>query len=371
MKITRVEAIPIHVPIKAGMIMKTAHGEHVDSFLVIVKLHTDAGLVGIGEATVGPKWNGETSASCKNVMEEFLSPVLVGADPMQRTHLRFLMDDAIKQHPFAKSAIEMALYDLVGKALNVPVYQLLGGKVREKVPMKMVVGAFAVPQAVALAKKFLDWGVNTLKVKVGLDPQTDLERVKAIRELAGPSIPIGIDANGGWDLATARTMMDAMRPYKLLFIEQPIPPGDPIALREVRAMANGVPIMADESAFTLTDAWMVTHSHAADLISVYPGKNGGIDASREIVNLARAAGLYCHMGSNLELGIASAAMLHLAAATPGIACEKFPTDILGPLYHQFDIIKEPLKLGPIFAEVPQGPGLGVEIDEAVLAKCRA
>lgn len=366
MKITRVETIPVRVPIKPGMTMITAHGEHVDSHYVVVKIHTDAGLIGLGEATVGPRWNGETGTSSATVIAEYLAPAVVGGDPFQRTVLCRKMDEVIKLHPFAKSAIEMALWDIAGKALGVPVYQLLGGAVRKPVPMKMVVGAFPVPQAIHLAEQFLRWGVQFLKVKVGLNPVTDLERVRAIRELAGPAIPIGIDGNGGWPLHVARWMIREMEPLRLAFIEQPIPPGDPAALAELRHLTT-VPIMADESAFTLTEAWGVATARAADIISIYPGKNGGIGAALEIAHLAKAAGLVCHMGSNLELGIATAAMLHLAAACPTIACEAFPPDILGPLYHQWDIIQEPLQLGPTVGIVPEGPGLGVTLDESKLA----
>src|SRR5262245_4006141 len=365
MRITRVETIPVRVPIKAGMTMVTAHGAHVDSHYVLVKVHTDDGIVGLGEATVGPRWNGETGSGCESVLREYLTPAVVGADPFQRTVIRRRMDEVIKLHPFAKSAIEMALWDIAGKALGMPVYQLLGGLVRDPVPIKMVVGAFPPADAVKLAEKFLTWGVRYLKVKVGLDPRTDLERVRAIRAVAGPDVPIGIDANGGWSLAVARRMVKELEPLRLAFIEQPIPPGDPAALAELRSLTTA-PIMADESAFTLTEAWTVAAARAADIVSVYPGKNGGIAAALEVAHLARAAGMACHLGSNLELGVATAAMIHLAAACPEIACEQYPADILGPLYHDWDVVRTPLKLGPVAAEVPKSPGLGVELDESRL-----
>ncbi|HJZ94506.1 MAG TPA: enolase C-terminal domain-like protein [Gemmataceae bacterium] len=365
MKITRIETIPVRVPIRAGMTMVTAHGAHVDSHYVLVKVHTDEGIVGLGEATVGPRWNGETGTTCEYVLNQYLGPAVVGADPFRRTVVRQRMDAVIKLHPFAKSAIEMALWDIAGKALGVPVYQLLGGLVRDRVPIKMVVGAFPPADAVKLAEKFLASGVKFLKVKVGLDPATDLERVGAIRDAAGPDVPIGIDANGGWSLGVARRMVEELEPMRLAFIEQPIPPGDPVALAELRTLTTA-PIMADESAFTLTDAWTVAAARAADIISVYPGKNGGIAAALEIAHVAKAAGLACHMGSNLELGVATAAMIHLAAACPTIDCEQYPADILGPLYHQWDVIREPLSLGPAAAEVPKGPGLGIELDEGRL-----
>jgi muconate cycloisomerase len=122
--------------------------------------------------------------------------------------------------------------------------------------------------------------------------------------------------------------------------------------------------------FTLGDAWNVLRAHAADVISVYPGKNGGISASIEIVHVAQAAGIPCHIGSNLELGIGSAAMLHLASASPGIHSEAYPADILGPHYHEADLLVEPLDLDFNGARVPEKPGLGVELDEAQLARFR-
>jgi L-alanine-DL-glutamate epimerase-like enolase superfamily enzyme len=241
-------------------------------------------------------------------------------------------------------------------------YQLLGGAFRKNVPMKMVVGGFLPEKAAKLARQFVDEGTTHVKVKVGIEPAEDIERLRLIRETVGPNIWLSVDGNGGWSLATAKMMLAYLEEFDIRLIEQPIPPGDPGALADLRSRTE-IPIMADESAFNLTEAWTVAAARAADVISVYPGKNGGIAPAIEIAHLAKAAGLACHMGSNLELGIATAAMLHLAAACPTIDCEKYPADILGPLYHQWDIIKEPLKLGPNFAVVPETPGLGVELDE--------
>jgi muconate cycloisomerase len=251
----------------------------------------------------------------------------------------------------------------------VPVYRLLGGKVRDTIATKMMIGAFDIPRVCDLAGQFLSWGVRCLKVKVGLDLAGDIERVAAVRELAGPAIPITIDANCGWSLTTARLALERLRPFNLLVAEQPIAPGDVSGLASLRA-ASTIPIMADESVFTLADAWSVLSARAVDVISVYPGKNGGIAASIEIVHTAQAAGVACHVGSNLELGIGSAAMLHLACALANIDSETYPSDILGPHYHQADLLRTPLRLGPEGARVPDGPGLGVEIDEDQLKHFR-
>jgi L-alanine-DL-glutamate epimerase-like enolase superfamily enzyme len=128
--------------------------------------------------------------------------------------------------------------------------------------------------------------------------------------------------------------------------------------------------MADESVFTLADAWNVLRAHAADVISIYPGKNGGIAAAIEIAHVAQAAGVPCHVGSNLELGIGSAAMLHLACAVLNIDSETYPADILGPHYHESDLLIQPLALKPDGAKVPDGPGLGISLDEDQLRRFR-
>ncbi len=149
----------------------------------------------------------------------------------------------------------------------------------------MMIGAFDLPRVRALAEQFLGWGVRCLKVKVGLDLAGDLARVQAVRELAGPDIPITVDANCGWNVTTARIALEQLRPFNLLVAEQPIAPGDTEAMASLRS-AGGIPIMADESVFTLADAWNVLRAHAADVISIYPGKNGGIAASIEIAHVA-------------------------------------------------------------------------------------
>ena len=370
MKISQVEAVPILVPLKAGLTTKTAHGEHIDSPYVIVRVHTDEGLVGLGEATLAPRWSGETSPSCVAAIRDLLDPALRGADPRNVRSCLMQINRVLKLNPFTKAAVEMALWDVAGKAAGQPLYRLLGGKVREKLPMKMVVGAFEVPKAVALAEQFLDWGVCHLKVKVGLDPEQDIERVQAVRNLAGPEVTVGIDANCGWNITTARRMLREMEALNIAFAEQPVGVEDPNALGQLRSVST-IPIMADESVFTLADAWDLVRRDAVDILSIYPGKTGGILPAMAIASVAEAAGVVCSMGSNLEMGIATAAMLHLGATAPAIDSETYPGDFLGPLYHEADLITQPLSLGPINATVPEGPGLGVALDENQLEHWRA
>ena len=218
MKITRIESIPVEVPLKQGMMTKTAHGEHITSPYVILKVHTDEGIIGLGEATVAPRWSGEASRGCVAVVEDLFEPALIGADPTAITQVCAVMDEVIKLNPFAKSAVEMALWDILGKVRGKPLYELLGGK--------------------------------------------------------------------------------------------------------------------------------------------------------GIAQIARASGIVCHMGSNLELGVATAAMAHLAAAEHTIDSETYPADILGPLYHDSDLIEVPVTIGPDGARPPEGDGLGVALDEDAIDNYR-
>jgi L-alanine-DL-glutamate epimerase-like enolase superfamily enzyme len=362
MKITQIETIPVEVPLKQGMTTKTAHGEHITSPYVILKVHTDEGVIGLGEATVAPRWSGETSRGCVAILEDLFEPALIGSDPTAISLACETMDEVIKLNPFAKSAVEMALWDILGKTKDKPLYDLLGGKVRESIPIKMVVGAFDVEDALRLARMFLDQGFRCLKVKVGLDVEGDVERVRAVRNLAGPEIHIGVDANCGWSVPDAIRALKEMSPLNVLFAEQPVGREDATQMAEVK-QTTSIPVMADESVFTPAEALTVVRENAADVISLYPGKNGSILASRRIAQIAKASGIVCHMGSNLELGIATAAMAHLAVAEETIDSETYPADILGPLYHDSDLIEAPVSTGPDGACPPDGAGLGVSLDE--------
>ena len=369
MKISRIESIPVSVPLKKGLTAKTAHGEHATSLFVLVRVHTDQGIVGLGEASISALWSGETQAGTVAAIRDYISPLLVGQDPRNITAARRAMDFVIKLNPFTKAAIEMALWDIAGKAAGLPVYQLLGGKVRDKIRIKLVLWAFDIPTVHKMAELFLGWGVSCLKVKVGLDPESDIARVRAAREFAGPDMAMTIDANTGWTISQAKYCLRQLASTNLILAEQPIPAGDPAAMAELRR-DTPFPIMADESVFTLQDAWHLMNHRAADILSVYPGKHGGIAATGEIVAVAKAAGVRCAIGSNLELGVGTAAMLHVAAAYSEIDSDSFPADTIGPFYHEGDLLTKPLDLGPPYAKIPEGPGLGVELDEEQVKRWR-
>lgn len=375
MKITRLETIPIRVPIKPELAIRSGRGgSHSESPFLIVKIHTDDGLVGLGEVSCTPRWSGEDQVTAGHFINTYFAPLLVGESlrelaDIDRLTIKFAAP--VAGNHFTKAGVEMALWDLVGKALNQPVYALLGGKVRDSVRTKWSVSGAEPEKAVEIARGAIARGFTAMKVKVGLGPDQDVARVRAVRAAIGDQIKLGVDANGGWPtaeiaVATIRRLCDAAQ---IAFAEQPVPAGDHEEMAAVRRQID-VPVIADESLYILADAQALVRAKACDIFSVYIGKAGGIGPARQIADFALAQSIQCTIGSNLELGVGSAAMLHLGLAHSGIAPEEYPCDIIGPHYYEEDILTQPLALAAGRANPPPGPGLGVALDDSKVEKYR-
>jgi muconate cycloisomerase len=208
-----------------------------------------------------------------------------------------------------------------------------------------------------------------MKVKVGIQPDADIARVAAVRNAIGSAIKLGVDANGGWSYAEALSTIKRLKDANIYFAEQPIPPEDVAALADLRRQIH-VPVVADESIYTLQDAKTLWRLGAADVFSIYVGKAGGIGPAKAIADFAHEHGLKCIIGSNLELGVGSAAMVHLGLAARGIVPEEYPCDIIGPFYYESDIVTEPLPIVPGSAQATTRPGLGVELNDELVEKYR-
>lgn len=367
MQITRIDTTTVTAAIDPEIMIVSSLGAHRISRYVIVKIHTDEDITGFGEATVMPGWSGEAPEGTCALIQRYFAPELAGHSPFELEALMRRLDAVVVDNYFAKAAIEMALLDIQGKALNRPVYELLGGRCRDAaIPVKFVVAAIEPELAVKNALRMIETGFTTIKIKVGRDPDADVERVRRVREAVGDGIHLTVDANGGWTVGDAIRTIRRLERYNLTMVEQPVHRKDIRGMARVR-LSTGIPVMADESVFSVQDALEVVRQDAADIISVYPGKNGGMLRSRLIAQIAEAAGKPCHIGSNLELEIGSAAMAHLAVSTANIRSERYPADIIGPLYHRQRTTPEPFGVGGGRAHVPDGPGLGVALDEARVA----
>lgn len=368
MQIASIESYPVRIPLKPAYRMISALGRHEESHFVLVRLLTDSGLEGAGEASITVRWSGETVWGTQALIERVLAPLAIGAelDPAQPlasvAALDQRMDKAVAHNWFAKSAIEMACWDALGKAAGQPVYELLGGACRPlAIHSRFSMGAYDVSRARARATELVEQGFDTVKVKVGGQPEEDIARVRAVREVIGMSRKLVIDANCGWDAETAIRCVRDLKDARVDLVEQPTPDGDYAAIARVRREC-GVPVMADDMCFNLVHARELIRSHGCDLISVYPGKNGGIRKSREIVEFAGQHNVGCTIGSNLEFDVATAAMAHLIVATPNLRVEEWPGDIHGPAYYETRIVKQPVSIAGPVTTITHRPGLGVEVD---------
>jgi muconate cycloisomerase len=370
LKITRIETIPIRVPLNPEFAIRSGRGgAHTVSPFLLVKVYTDEGVIGIGEASCTPRWSGEDQVTGAHLIHSYLEPLLVGENPTQVEQLTARFRLAFAANYFTKSAVEMALWDIAGKVANKPVYQLLGGKVRELVPTKWSISGVEPDKAAEIARWAISKGFKAMKVKVGIDPSGDVARVRAVREAVGAQIKLGVDANGGWTPEDAVKTIEQLREFDIYFAEQPVSPEDVAAMADVRKKIHA-PVIADESVYTLQDAMTLARLSAADVFSIYIGKAGGIGPAKKIADFSQNAGLKCTLGSNLELGVGSAAMVHLAIATRGINAEEFPCDIIGPFYYEDDIVERSLPITPGMAKPNDFPGLGVELDDEKIANYR-
>ena len=370
MRIQTIETIPVRIPLKPERRMISALGKHDVSEFLLVRVQADNGLEGWGEATVTPRWSGETCLGAKAIIDGVLAPAVIGADVSLIKELDQRMDAVAVGNWFAKSAIEMACWDIQGRAANRPVYELLGGACRPlTIRSRFSLGAYDPERARRRARELVEAGFTTIKVKVGVDPAKDVERVQIVRETIGPQIDLTIDANGGWDTETAIRCIQELESCRLTIVEQPIPPGDFTGLARVRR-ETGARILADESCFNLIDAQELIQHDCCDAISLYPGKNGGIRKARDIAELAGRHGIACSIGSNLEWDLGTAAMAHLIVATPNMQIEKYPGDVLGPDYHEVSIARNPIRIDGPLTTIGTGPGLGVEIDRSLVERHR-
>ncbi len=383
MKITKIETLPIRLPtrrVHQWASLTTSIGVYV-----IIKLVTDEGLVGLGEAPVLKDWGGdhmkyygETPKTTVHVINDILAPALIGQDPYQIAALHSLMDKAIKGYPYCKAAIDMALYDVVGKALEVPAYQLLGGCYRQRVTVAHSIGLMEIDKAVEEALLVKEEGIKTIKLKGGQERKRDVELVKQIRKAVGPDIQIAVDANQGYPTPkVAVETIKEMEEYGIHYMEQPVEGIDSMA-----EVARGVDtsIMADESAWTPQDILEIIRKRASDIISIYTTKPGGLFKAKKVAAIAEAGGLQCNVNGSVETGVGNGANLHLAASTAvaSLACVipvstpkgKGKKGIAG-IYYQDDIVTEPFDYVDGDLLVSSQPGLGVELDEEKLRYYRA
>jgi L-alanine-DL-glutamate epimerase-like enolase superfamily enzyme len=363
MRITGIEIIPVKLPLVEPFVI--SYGTFPDVESVLVRVETDAGLSGWGEGTPDPIVTGETFGGVVETLK-VLAPALLGRDPRDRDGAMRALDARAGHAPAAKAALDIALHDLVGKASGLPLWALLGGRTKPHLTISRVVSLKSPEEMAADAVKHVESGFRTVKLKVGVfdDVRADIRRVAAVREAVGDAIGIKIDVNQGW--RTAGVAIQGARgvaAYHPEYVEQPVDWRDLEGLADVRR-ASGLAIMADEAIHDARDALRAVQLRACDLINIKLMKTGGLLGALRLNAVAATAGYTCQVGTMVESSIASSAGLHLALALENVQT----VEMGGPLMLAEDI-------GPLRAHydrdrvtVPDGPGLGLDPDERVIAR---
>lgn len=328
----------------------------------VVRVVTEDGIVGYGEAAPSPAFMGETGYTMEVAILRYLAPSITGMNVFDMDLIHEKMNFAIYGNYAAKSAIDIALYDIMGKMLNIPAYQLLGGKYRDKIELSWVVGMQDLDASIEEAREKLKEGYRVLKVKVGNSPETDYNLLKRIRDELGENFPIRLDANQGYDYKTALETFRRLEEFGLESIEQPVRRWDIEGMKMLRERLN-TPVMADESVSDFHAVMCIIREKACDIVNIKVGKVGGLTMAKKIAACLEAEGLTATAGSNLEVGIGSSASIHFVAST-NIA--SVPNDLLlgGPL-HQRDLIVNDFEVKDGFVKVPETPGLGIQVDEGI------
>jgi o-succinylbenzoate synthase len=366
MRIADLKVYPVSVPCRTDIPFFATTLETMTSIdFVFVEILTDAGVEGIGEAPTIDTWSEGQTASVF-VLEEVFKPALVGKDPFDVEAINHKLDSVMKGYAIAKASIDMALYDLQGKALGVPVYRLLGGKCRERVAISRSVGIAKIEEVVGWARRHVEMGSTTIKLKTGIDAEHDVAAVRAVRREFGEELRIKIDANQGYrEPKTAIRAIRRMEEYGLYLAEQPVLGWDLNGMAAVRAAVD-TPVVADESLWGLEDVQRVIEKKAADVFCIYISKAGGITKNKKVAHAAESAAVPCILGGMGELGVGTAANLHFAISTPNV---QYPSDLyIPPTLAQQDIIREAHRFEGDQASVPEEPGLGVTLDRGKLER---
>src|SRR4051794_5185762 len=336
---------------------------------VIVQVRLANGVEGIGEAATlgGPRWSEESVEAMKVNIDTYLAPAITGlrADAFEAAGLR--LDQAAKRNNAAKAAIETALFDAVGKTCNLPASALLGGAVRDRVPVLWTLASGDPEQEVEEAERKLEARLHrTFKVKIGAQaPEADMARMRHLARALEGRAELIVDAKQAWDETIAARCLPQLAELGVRLVEQPVPAWNIGAMARLRARPGTPPLLADECVFDAHDMLAVASVAAADAVSLKLVKHGGLLGVRKVAAVAEAAGIALYGGCLLESSVGAAAHLQAFATFRELewGCEHFRPQILTD-----DLVTEPLRFEDFNVHLPTGPGIGVVLDEGKLRR---
>ncbi|AMB80157.1 muconate cycloisomerase family protein [Pseudomonas paraversuta] len=335
--------------------------------LVLIRVRCADGIEGIGESTTigGLAYGNESPDSIKTNIDRHFTPLLLGQDSSNINAAMLRLERSIRGNTFAKSGIETALLDAQGKRLGLPVSELLGGRVRNSLPVAWTLASGDTGKDIAEAEKMLDLRRHRIfKLKIGAgEVNRDLAHVIAIKQALGDRASVRVDVNQAWDESVALRACTILGSNGIDLIEQPISRNNRSGMVRLNSMSPA-PIMADESIESVEDAFNLAREGAASIFALKIAKNGGPRAVLRTASIAEAAGISLYGGTMLEGGIGTLASAHAFITLNKLAWD---TELFGPLLLTEDILSEPLLYRDFELHVPQNPGLGLTLDEERLA----
>jgi len=353
MKITKLEAWPV------TMRLAEPYAVAYDSFdsaeNIFVRIETNGPIVGHGCAAPDPHVTDEKPQQVLHSLRDVARPAIVGSDPLRHAMLMERLRKELASKPSALAAVDMALFDIMGKAAGLPVWRLLGG-FRRRIKTSMTIGILPEKETVAASRAHVENGFRCLKLKGGRDVEEDIRRIAKVREAVGKAIELRFDANQGYSVEQTLRFVEATRSAGLELIEQPTPKGESDLLGRVTREVS-IPVMADESLITLRDAFRLARRDLVDMVNVKLMKVGGIAEAIQINAVARAARLEVMVGCMDEAALGIAAGLQFALARPNV--------VYADLDGHLDLLDDPtagavrLEAGTLIAS--ELPGLGVEV----------
>jgi muconate cycloisomerase len=379
--IERIEVFVTELPVRVKRIFSsgsydTGPREQQLGKPVLVKIHAD-GVVGCAQIRpISPgHFVADTTHSVVAAISEIYAPGMLGKDPFDIENVTEGFDARLAGNPAARAVLDIALYDLMGKALNVPVHKLIGGCCQPRIPLEWSVSmAEDIGVMIAEARRAVEeFGIRVLCIKAAERRgwRQDVKNFEAVRRAVGDDVVIGVDPNTGWNLHDAISAVHALRPFDLGYIEQPVARRDLEGMATIRREARGIPVMADEGLFTLTDAYAIARARAADAFCIKLYKIGGLTPARKIAAVAEATEILLNCGGlAVQSQLEAAAAAHFYTSTPakrmlGAGEFVFGLNTIGPdpLVPQTEFV---VRDGHV--HVPTGPGLGIVLDEAALKK---
>jgi L-Ala-D/L-Glu epimerase len=360
MKISRTAIYKLSIPMHPFSI---ATGTMFYAQNIFVRIYTEDGLSGVGECSAFPMIVGETQATCYEMAKAFAA-LWKGRDASDIPGRMAELDAFTAFNSTAKSAFDMALYDLAAKQAGLPLYRFLSGS-RKPLETDLTIGIDDPEVMARTAVDFKQRGVRIIKIKLGKNGPADVERVKLIREAVGDALVLRIDANQGWDFDTARIALQAMGKYNIQFCEQPMRSWDDHLLPQLRSLSP-IKIMADESVFTHRDAQRLIRAGACDYVNIKFSKSGGILEALKIDQVCADQQIPCMMGGMLESRLALTAFAHFASARDNILYYDMDTCLLG---HKVDPVTGGVNYRGYYLELPDAPGIGADVEEEFLAGC--